>query len=105
MLAEGQAHVDFSKLDAGITQVVNSVPNLTLPEPSLLKSYLYPTVLSFFEVHIVNNPQYRPYLTASYDAYLSQDQKFKVYMIGVDSQPALQEAINNFRAKYGAISP
>ncbi|WP_013322655.1 alpha/beta hydrolase [Gloeothece verrucosa] len=105
VLAEGQAHVDFSKLDAGITQVVNSVPNLTLPEPSLLKSYLYPTVLSFFEVHIVNNPQYRPYLTASYDAYLSQDQKFKVYMIGVDSQPALQEAINNFRAKYGAISP
>jgi predicted dienelactone hydrolase len=104
-LAEGQAHVDFSQLDAGITQVINSVPNMTLPEPSLLKSYGHPTVLSFFEVYLANNPQYRPYLSASYDAYLSQNHPFKVYKISAASEPGLKQAIEDFRAKHGSLSP
>jgi predicted dienelactone hydrolase len=104
-LAEGQAHVDFSQLDAGITQALNSVPKMTLPEPSLLKSYGHPTVLSFFEVYLAQNPQYRPYLSASYDAYLSQKQNFKIYKISVASEPALEQAIQDFRAKHGALSP
>ncbi|BAU65333.1 hypothetical protein STA3757_27150 [Stanieria sp. NIES-3757] len=98
-LAEGQAHVDFSQLDAGITQVLDSVPNLTLPEPSLLKSYGRSAVLSFFEVYIAKNAEYRPYLSASYDAYLSQDQKFKVYLISGASEPALKQALEDFRAR------
>jgi predicted dienelactone hydrolase len=105
VLAEGQAHVDFSELDAGITKVIDSVPNLTLPEPSLLKSYLHPTLLSFFEVYIANNPQYRPYLGSSYDAYLSENENFKVYRISAASEPALRKAIEEFRAREGALSP
>jgi predicted dienelactone hydrolase len=105
MLAEGQAHVDFSELDGGITQAINSVPNLTLPEPSLLKSYLHPAVLSFFEVYIAQNNQYRPYLSSAYFAYLSQDENFKVYWISTTSEPALLKAIEDFKAREGASEP
>ncbi|PSF35050.1 dienelactone hydrolase [Aphanothece hegewaldii CCALA 016] len=104
-LAEGQAHIDFSKLDAGMTQMLDSVPNMTLPEPILLKSYLYPTFLSFFEVYLTNNLQYRPYLNASYYDYLSQKQNFKIYMISAASESALKQDIENFRTKVGALSP
>ena len=103
-LAEGQAHVDFSQLDAGITQVLDSVPNLTLPEPSLLKTYGRSAVLSFFEVYVAKNAEYLPYLSASYDAYLSQDQKFKVYLISGASEPALKQAIEDFRAREGTLA-
>lgn len=105
VLAEGQAHVDFSDLDAGVTQVLDSVPSLTLPEPSLLKSYLHPIVLSFFEVYIANNQSYQPYLTSSYTNFLSENEKFKVYMIGIASEPALKQAIMEFNAKEGSIAP
>jgi predicted dienelactone hydrolase len=105
VLAEGQAHVDLSQLDAGITQVLDSVPNMTLPEPGLLKSYLHPAVLSFFEIYLAKNSSYLPYLSASYDAYLSQNQNFKVYMITAASEPALKKAIEDFRAREGALSP
>ncbi len=105
VLAEGQAHVDFSKIDGGITKTIDSIPNLTLPEPSLLKSYLNPTVLSFFEVYIANNPQYRPYLGSSYDVYLSENEHFKVYKISTTSEPGLIKAASEFRAKYGALAP
>ncbi len=104
MLAEGQAHVDFSQLDGGITEVIDSVPNFTLPEPTLLKSYLHPTALSFFEVYIAQNEEYRPYLSSAYFAYLSENKNFKVYRISPASEPDLIQAIIDFRAKNGALS-
>ncbi|MFM1841583.1 MAG: hypothetical protein RLZZ490_314, partial [Cyanobacteriota bacterium] len=38
-LMEGQAHVDFSRLDANITNVIKSIDQVTLPDPNLLHSY------------------------------------------------------------------
>ena len=105
VLAEGQAHVDFSQLDGGISKIIDSVPNLTLPEPGLLKSYLQPTVLSFFEVYLNKNESYRPYMGSSYDAYLSNEEKFKLYRISRASEPALNQAIEEFRTKYGSFTP
>ena len=32
-LMEGQAHVDFSKLDASVTNIIQSVDTVTLPDP------------------------------------------------------------------------
>lgn len=105
VLAEGQAHVDFSELDGGISKVLDSVPKLTLPEPSLLKSYLQPTVLSFFEVHIANNEEYKPYLSSAYFAYLSANEDFQVYRISPASEPDLMKKILDFREKYGVAAP
>jgi predicted dienelactone hydrolase len=99
-LAEGQAHVDFSELDAGITDALNVVPNLTLPEPSLLHSYRDPLILAYLEVYTAQNPKFLPYLSSAYAAYLSQNQQFSVYMISEKSEPELLEAIKKFRAKY-----
>jgi len=100
LLAEGQAHVDFSELDAGITDALNVVPNLTLPEPSLLHSYRDPLILAYLEVYTAQNPKFLPYLSSAYAAYLSQNQQFNVYMISEKSEPELLEAMKKFRAKY-----
>jgi predicted dienelactone hydrolase len=95
-LKEGQAHVNLSQLDAGITQGLEALPQLELAESELLDSYLNPMIVAFFEVHIANNAQFRPYLTSAYGEYLSQNQPFKFYWIDSSSQPALLQAKEDF---------
>ena len=104
-LAEGQAHVDFSKLDPGIASALESVTHYTLPSPDLLHSYRDAMFLAFFEVYIANNAQFRPYLQSSYAAYLSQNERFKLFLISSDSEPGMKQAIEDFRAKEGPILP
>ena len=98
-LAEGQAHVDFSKLDANITNTINSMDDLTLPSPNLLHSYGASLVMPFFSVHIAKDERFLPYLEAvsSYTEYLSRDQEFKFYVITEKSIPALVKDIQQFR--------
>jgi predicted dienelactone hydrolase len=95
-LAEGQAHVDFSVLDAGASQLLNSLPNLTLPDPVLLDSYANAMTLAFFETYIANNSKSRPYLQASYATYLSRQEPFKLYLIDASSALQLSQALNKF---------
>ncbi|MFM7439251.1 MAG: alpha/beta hydrolase family protein, partial [Snowella sp.] len=72
LMMEGQAHVDFSQLDAGITNAIESIAELTLPSPELLEDYSNAITLAFFEVYIANNPKYQIYLQSSYFKYRSQ---------------------------------
>ncbi|WP_206688511.1 alpha/beta hydrolase [Cyanobacterium stanieri] len=95
-LQEGQAHVDFSQLDAGISDLLNTVTNLTLPSPVLLNEYTHSMMLAFFEVHIRDNDNYAPYLEAGYAQYLSQGQEFKTYLVDEESIPALREVYRRF---------
>ena len=95
-LEEGQAHVDFSQLDAGITDMIETVGSLTLPDPQLLDDYTNAMMLAFFEVYIVNNPKYRTYLQPSYSNYLSQEQEFKTHLITGASSEKLSQAIEQF---------
>lgn len=104
-LTEGQAHVDFSQLDAGISQVINSVSDLTLPSPELLHSYRNGMATAFFGLYLLKDTQYRPYMSASYAAYLSQQEPFKLYLISAASQPGLEAAIVRFKAKEGNLIP
>jgi predicted dienelactone hydrolase len=99
-LAEGQAHVDFSVLDAGASQLLNSLPNLTLPDPVLLDSYANAMSLAFFETYIANNSKFRPYLQASYATYLSRQEPFKLYLIDASSASQLAQALNKFNLNY-----
>lgn len=103
VLAEGQAHVDLSQLDAGVTQTIDSVSGLTLPSPDLIHEYANALILPFFEVQLVGNADYRPYLQSSYADYLSRDQKFKVFLISAASDPALKQAIADWQAKHPPI--
>lgn len=103
-LAEGQAHVDFSQLDAGVTQAIDSVARLSLPAPDLIHDYGDSLRLAFFEVHLVDNPDYRPYLQSAYAAYLSRDQHFKLLMITAASDLALKQAIAEWQAENPPIA-
>ncbi len=96
---EGQAHVDFSQLDAGITQAINSVEGLTLPSPQLILNYSNAIQLAFFEVHQLGNSDYRPYLQSAYAKYLSQDQEFKMVMITSASDEVVKQAVAKWLAK------
>ncbi|MGA7933135.1 MAG: alpha/beta hydrolase [Kovacikia sp.] len=98
-VAEGQAHVDISQLDAGATQMLRSIVGLTLPTPDLIYGYANSLTVAFFEVHLVGNPDYHPYLQSGYAHYLSQNQRFKLFLITAASDPALKRAIGEWLSK------
>lgn len=51
----------------------------------------------FFEVHLNNNQDFRPYLQSNYAEYLSTDQQFKLSFITKESSDQLKGAIDTFR--------
>lgn len=99
-LIEGQAHVDFSQVDAGITNAINSIDGLTLASPFIIDYYADALTLIFFEIYVADNPEYRTFLESDYSAYLSQDQEFKIYVISEESTDELEAAIETFKNEY-----
>ena len=99
-LQEGQAHVDFSELDAGITDMVETFGLLTVPQTRLFDDYTNSMMLAFFEVYVSKNADYRPYLQSSYANYLSEGKEFKSYLITDASSKKLLEIIEKFIADY-----
>ena len=95
-LQQGQAHVDFSELDAGITDLLGEVGNLTLPSPTLLDDYTNSLMLAFFKVHISQDKDYQPFLQSSYAIYLSEGEDFKTNLITKDSSAELNQFIEKF---------
>jgi predicted dienelactone hydrolase len=103
-MSEGQAHVDFSQLDAGVQATIESVGQFTLPSPDLITSYSNSMSLAFFGTHIEKREDYKSYLNSAYAAYLSQDEKFKLSLISATSSDKLKQAIDSFKRKYN-VSP
>lgn len=99
MLQEGQAHVDFSELDGGLTDLIESTTNVTLPTPQILDNYVFASLTAFFSVYIQDELAYLPYLQSSYLAHLSENQPFKAYLITEKSSQSLEEAIQKFQAQ------
>lgn len=95
-LAEGQAHVDFSKLDPGIQESINSLEFLTLPTPGVLNEYGNSLMTSFFSFYVDKDDNYRPYIDniANYSQYLSQEQEFKIYLVTDKSSDSIEKDIN-----------
>ncbi len=100
-MQEGQAHVDVSGIDGGISEVIESVEKLSLPETKLLSDYSNATTLLFFENYVANNEDYLPFIQSSYLEYLSQGQEFKTYLISRASSEQLVEAIEQFIRQEG----
>lgn len=98
-LIEGQAHVDFSELDVGITDTINSINGLTLADPSIIETYAHGFALAFFGVHAAQNEEYRPYLQASYSDYLSRDQATPLHLISEVMNPELEAATARFYSR------
>ncbi len=99
-MVEGQAHVNFSELDAGLTKSLEAVEHLTLPSQNLITSYATAIEIPFFELYVNKNEQFRPYLQSSYAEYLSQGEEFKLDFISQASSDKLAEIIAEFRRKY-----
>ncbi|AIE75477.1 Hypothetical protein D082_29490 [Synechocystis sp. PCC 6714] len=108
-LMEGQAHVDFSKIDANIKNVVESVEavSLKLPDPNLLHTYGSAVMVPFFQLYVAGDESFRPLVEngAAHAAYLSRDQQFKFYLISQKSEGALIKEINQFRRTNGLTPP
>lgn len=99
-MVEGQAHVNFSELDAGLTKSLESIENLTLPSQTLITSYSSAIQIPFFELYINKNEQFRPYLQSAYAEYLSQGEEFKLDFISQASSNKLADIIEAFKRKY-----
>ncbi len=97
IMVEGQAHVNFTKIDPGIDQAIKSATDLTLPSQGLIGSYINGVSVPFFSTYIQNNDSFRPFLRSSYAEYLSKDQSFKLDFISRASTPALVNAIEAFK--------
>lgn len=102
ILSDGQAHVDFSQLDAGISDLIGSMGDFTLPDPDLLNTYRDALLVPFFEYYQSQNQDYQPFIQSfsAYSQYLSQGQEFKIYLISDKSSQALVSIIQQFRAKH-----
>jgi predicted dienelactone hydrolase len=96
---QGQAHVDFSNLDTGVSQMVSSLTSLTLPPPQLLDAYANALTIAFFETELSNNAAFAPYLQATYMEYLSREQPFKAFLISAVSTEGILQASEEFRSQ------
>ncbi|PSN17204.1 hypothetical protein C7271_18975 [filamentous cyanobacterium CCP5] len=94
-LIEGQAHVDVTKLDGGLSQLIQSVPDLTLAAPDLINRYRNAITLAFFGRYVAGRADYQLYLRSSYAQYLNQDQSFKLLLISESSEEALLDSIRS----------
>jgi len=98
-LIEGQAHVNFNEIDGGIKEALDSTLNLTFPPEDLISAYIKGISLAFFEIHLNNNQNYRPYLQSSYAEYLSANNEFKLSFISANSSDKLKAEIEKFRSE------
>ena len=103
LIVQGQAHVNFTKVDPGIKNAIESVSDITLPSQGLIGNYIKAMALPFFEVYLRQNNTYKPYLRSSYAEYLSKDERFKLFMISERSVPDLVDAINSFHKEYPEV--
>lgn len=90
-LIEGQAHLDLSVLDGGLSNLLRSLPGLTLAEQPIVDRYMNALSLAFVGRYGANRPDYGLYLRANYATYLSQDQPFRLFMVnaGADIEQEL----------------
>ncbi len=95
-LQEGQAHVDFSQLDAGISDLIETVGNLTLPSPYLLDEYTNSMMLAFFQVHLRNKEDYSVFLQSNYAQFMSEGQEFRTFLITSQFLPELRDKFDQF---------
>ncbi|TVQ09252.1 MAG: alpha/beta hydrolase [Leptolyngbya sp. DLM2.Bin27] len=80
-LIEGQAHVDLSALDAGLSHLLTTLPGLTLAEPEVIDRYMNALGLAFVGRHVARRPEYSLYLRSGYASYLSQSEVFHLFMV------------------------
>ena len=104
-LVVGQAHVNFNQLDAKTKNLINSFPDLTLPDQSLIDEYGKAFVVAFNEVYIAQNKDYLPYLTSAYAEYISGEPN-PLYFVNNTAEVPLSKLFNQLKpAEVPALYP
>ena len=104
-LVVGQAHVNFSQLDAATETVVELFPDFAIPDQSLLDQYANAFILAFNELYIAQNQDYKPYLTSGYSKYMSGDIN-PVYFVPFSAEQPLSELFNRLKpSEFPDINP
>lgn len=95
VLMEGQAHVDISDLDVGVSQTIDSIQGLNLAPSDQLDQYSKALSLAFFQTYSARKSEYQIYLRPRYADFLSEDNAFKIYMISEVSENELLAPLDN----------
>ncbi|NJL82621.1 MAG: alpha/beta hydrolase [Chloroflexaceae bacterium] len=93
-LVEGQAHINTATLDARATALLETLPDLLLPEQGLIDNYGNSLGLAFFEVFVAGREEYRPFLKSGYARFLSE-KPFGIYLVNRTSSDELTEIYNH----------
>ncbi|MGL5082739.1 MAG: alpha/beta hydrolase [Microcoleaceae cyanobacterium] len=104
-LAVGQAHVNFTNLDAGSLALIESFPQLVLPQQSLIDQYASALAVAFYEVHLTQNEDFRPYLQSAYGNYISREPN-ALHFVDGSADVSLSELFNQLKPDFvQPISP
>jgi predicted dienelactone hydrolase len=100
-LIKGKSHFGtFSKLETKLkAMLLKAFPHSTGADATVFYHYAYALSLAFFEVHLVQNLTYLPYLRASYAAYISQA-PFDFYLISAASAQTLAQKLHDWETAY-----
>lgn len=71
-LVEGQAHVNFTQLDASTKAVLNSFKELKFPDQTLIDQYANAYIVAFAKYYLSEDEDYRPYFQPGYALYISR---------------------------------
>ncbi|MGK7881183.1 MAG: alpha/beta hydrolase [Crocosphaera sp.] len=92
-LVEGQAHVNFTKLDAQMKAVLDSLPDLSIPNQKVIDTYGNALLVAFSEVYVAENEEFLPYLTSSYAKYISREPN-PLHLVQDDAEIPFSELFN-----------
>lgn len=95
-VVRGDIHVDISQLDAGTVAMMESVSGWQFADPSLIDSYTFSMMVSFFEVYLRGDDSYRVFLQPNYSKYISFE-NFELYLINYNVSEQLKELMLKFK--------
>ena len=96
LLVSGQAHANFSELDAATEALIDLFPDFTIPDESLIDQYANAFFLAFNEVYINKNKEYLPYMSSAYANYISGN-PHPLYLVPYSAEVPLSELFNEFK--------
>ncbi|MGK7945260.1 MAG: alpha/beta hydrolase [Microcystaceae cyanobacterium] len=99
VLVKGQAHVNFSKLDAQTTTMLESFEDITLPDQSIIDEYGNTYTVAFFENYLQNDQSYAPYLTAAFSRYIRKSPN-EIYVIDHEMDDHFSQLYNQHKSSY-----
>ena len=98
-LVKGQAHVNFSKLDASSKALLDSFEQLQLPDQTLIDQYANAFIVAFAKYYLSEDESYLPYIQPGYALYLSQEPN-PFYVVNSSAVQPLTDFFNERKPGY-----